>query len=238
MNILTYPTIEETTKKLAERIKQEVDKSEVYHIALSGTATAPLLYKALCEEDLDWQKIHFFFAMEQFGGKQRGFHYRLAKAHLFDKAPIAPDHIHPINVEAPDAETAKTSYIEEVAHWVPSVDGHFRFDIVLIEMYDDGRALGFHPGDETHYSHEDAYLVKDRPMDKEELITLGCEALGSAKSIAFYALGEELRYVVGNIVNLMPEAKLYPANYIASLYPWSYLYSDDEAMREKSYAIY
>ncbi|KXB34456.1 hypothetical protein HMPREF1869_01188 [Bacteroidales bacterium KA00251] len=238
MNILTYPSAEETAKKLAERIKKEIDGSQAYYIALSGTKKAALLYRALSEEDIDWKKVHFFFSMDLFSGKQKGLHQRLAKAHLFDKAPIDPDHIHPINLEAKDAETAKHEYIDEVSRFVPSLGGHFRFDMVLVEMYDDGQALGFHPGDEELYSHEAAYLTKRRPMDNEELVTLGCEALGSAKSIVFYALGEELRFMVGNIVNLMPPAKLYPANYLLSLYPWSYLYSDSEAMREKSYAIY
>lgn len=238
MNIMTYPTAEVTTKMLAERIKAEVDKNDSYYIALSGGINAPILYRALSESEIDWKKVHIFFAQEYLTGPQKGFHTMLAKAHLFDKTAIAPDHIHEVPLYLEDTKAITEAYSQEIASMVPILEGHPRFNIVLIEMFDDGRALGFYPGDEEHYTNESPYLLKQRPEDGVEVLTLGCEALESVKSIIFYAFGDKLRFVVGNIVNLMAEAKLYPTNYLLSRYPWGYIYADGEAMREKSYAIY
>ena len=47
-----------------------------------------------------------------------------------------------------------------------------------------------------------------------------------------------MRHAVGHIINLLPEAKAYPANFLAAKIPWVHLFADDQAMREKSYAIY
>lgn len=238
MNIMTYPTLEVATKKLAERIKQEVDKNELYTIALTGGLNAPKLYQALAEEEIDWAKVHIFFAHEVLTGPQKGFNYQLAKGHLFDKAPIDPSHIHPLPLDLDDSEAIREQYTELVTQIVPTLGNHHRFNIVLLEMHDDGHVAGYYPGDEEFYHDESAYLVKPRPQDKQLEMTLGCEAMGAAKSLVFYAFSEKLRFVVGDIVNLMPQAKLYPSNYLMALFPWSYIYTDGDAMREKSYAIY
>lgn len=237
---MTYPTVEVATKKIAERIKHEVDSNEAYYIALTGGLQAPLLYRALAEEDIAWEKVHIFFACEILSGPQKGFNYQLAKHHLFDKAPIHPGNIHPISVEGneSDLQTVKDAYIDEVSALVPTIGGHHRFNMVLLEMSEDGGAAGFYRGDEELYSEKDPYLQKNRPQDNENLLTISCEALGTAKSLLFYAFGDSLRFMLGNIINLMPEAKLYPANYLLALYPWAYIYADSQAMREKSYAIY
>lgn len=239
MNIMTYPTADVASQKLAERIKHEVDSNEAYYLALSGGVNAPILYRALVEADIDWKKVYVFFAFEVASGVQKGFNYKIAKAHLFDKVPLNPDHVYPINIdEDEDVEAIKERYIQIVSDVVPTLDGHHRFNMVLLEMHDDGQVVGLHPGDEEHYDNKAPYLVNKRPQDEANVITIGFEALGAAKSLVFYAFGEKLRFMVGNIINLMPEAKLYPANYLIALYPWAYIYADGEAMREKSYAIY
>ena len=53
MNTISYPSAEATAKKLAERIQQEVEKSEVYYLALTGGFPAIPLYQALANTPTD-----------------------------------------------------------------------------------------------------------------------------------------------------------------------------------------
>lgn len=47
MNTISYPSAEATAKKLAEHIQQEVEKSEVYYLALTGDSLQFLYIKLL-----------------------------------------------------------------------------------------------------------------------------------------------------------------------------------------------
>lgn len=239
MNILTYPSAEQTAKEIASRIQKEIDSCpNEYHLVISGGINAPILYKALSDSAIDWSKVHVYFAFEYIKGPRKGFNFTLAKGHLFDKVALAPEHIHPIIVPNGEETNIAESYSELVCKLVPSVNNHPRFNALLLEMHDDGRIAGYLPGDEDLYHAQEAYIINDKKSTEEAYVTLTCEAMGSSKSIIYYAFGERVRYVVGNMINLMSEAKLYPANYVQALYPWVYLYSDKDAMREKTYSIY
>ena len=74
--------------------------------------------------------------------------------------------------------------------------------------------------------------------EQRQLVTVTLEALEESKRLVFLALGQDVRHAVGHIINLLPEAKAYPANFLAAKIPWVHLFADDQAMREKSYAIY
>ncbi len=239
MNVLTFPSAVEASQQLARRIKEEVDKSETYHIALSGGVSAVSLYQALSSESIDWKKVHFYFAYEFVDGPKKGYNATLAKVHLFDRIPLPPSQIHIIEPTGISPEDVAAAYTETLKTFVSFVDGFPRFNMVLLDLYEDGHTLGLYPGDIHLYDHPSAYHangVKNAP--ESHLVTLGFEALGTAKSLVFYSFGQHMKYVVGNMINLMPEAKEYPANYVTALYPWTFLYCDEEAMREKSYAIY
>lgn len=238
MNKLTYPTPEIAAKQLAERIKKEVECSDSYHLALSGGMAAPIVYRALSESDIDWEKVHIYFAYEFFTGAQKGFNYMLAKAHLFDKVALPHENIHPIELDGKETHEAAIQYSNKIADTVPTIGKYHRFNMVLLEMHADGHTVGIYPNNEELYTDVAPYMANKRPDTDDEVVTIGFEALGTAKGLAFYAFGGDVRFVVGNIINLMAEAKDYPANYLSALYPWIYLYADAEAMREKSYSIY
>lgn len=237
MNIISYPSPEETARQLAAFIADKVSKSDTYNIALTGGSSAPILYDALAASEIDWFKVHLFFACEVLTGAQRGAHYEQAHRHLISKVPLRDEQVHAFPLDAANSEEAARHYAEETASVVPHLDGLPRFDLVLLALGEDGHIAGLFPGQEELYHEEGVFLSNTTP-EEQAVCTLSLKALGEAKSIVLYAFGSEVRFVIGNMVNLMPQAKAYPANMLTALHPWSILYADADAMREKSYAIY
>lgn len=237
MNNISYSTTEETALKLAERITQEVQKSEVYHLALSGGIDAVPIYKALTIAPIEWEKVHIYFTYEFVQGGKAGFNYTLAQGHLFNKINIPEKNIHRI-IPNTDSEKEVRRYLNEELVLLPKVDGKPRFDFALIEMGENGHTVGIHPGQEELFWSEEFYISNTIPNSEDNVVTTTFSMLEVSKTVAFYAFGGKSRFIIGNIVNLMPEAKAYPANYLSALCPWMYLYADAESMSEKSYSIY
>lgn len=238
MNILSYPSPKEVAQKLAERIAEEVEKKPVYHLAITGGEDAPMVYQALAAANINWQKVRLYFVSEVISGRQAGINYDVARHHLITKVPIREEQVYRIPIDADSAAQAAQSYQQQVTGEVPLLNGYPLFDAVLLALHEDGHVAEIHPGQEELYYKEDVYLVNKRPESGEETVTLSFQALSEVKKIFLYAFGDDIRFVIGNMVNLMPEAKAYPANVLTALNPWSTLYADAAAMREKSYAIY
>ena len=78
MNTISYPSAETTAKKLAERIQQEVEKSEVYYLALTGGFPAIPLYQALANTPIEWSKVQIYYASEVMSGQQKGLHHLIS----------------------------------------------------------------------------------------------------------------------------------------------------------------
>ncbi len=237
MNTIYYPTAEESAKKLAERIAKGIANAEIYHLALSGGKDAVPIYKALVAQDIDWTKVHIYFTYEIVAGLGVGFNYTLANGHLLSKVEIPETNIHKINPENNPAEESVRYYKEELAK-LPILEGKPRFDMALIEMTTDGHTVGIYPSQEDLFLSEDIYLTNKHPEKDMTVITVSFEALETAKNICFYTFGGDARFIIGNIVNLMPEAKAYPANFLMAHCPWIYLYADSISMSEKTYSIY
>ncbi len=237
MNIVYYPTAEETAEKLAMLIAQEIANNNIYHLALSGGKDAVPIYKALVKQDIEWSKVHIYFTYEIVKGLGVGFNYTLAKGHLLSRIAIPEENIHPIRTEVDPNEEAKRYAKEELKN-LPKLEGRPRFDRALIEMTTDGHTVGIYPQQEGLYHSEEDYLINQHPSKDMQVVTISFATLEVAKQIAFYTFGGDARFIIGNIINLMAEAKEYPANYLMAHTPWIYLYTDRMSMSEKSYAIY
>lgn len=237
MNILAYNTPEETAKQLAKKIASEVSQRATYHLALSGGSDTIPLYGALVAADIDWRKVHLYFVYEAVNGPEEGKNAAFAQTYLLDKIPLPEGHFHPIE-GAVDPACLAASYAKHVEAIVPHLQGSPRFDMVLLEMHEDGHTAAIFPGQEALFHEEEAFIALKHPQQMQHYVTMSMKALENAKTIIFYSFDDATRFVIGNIVNLMAEAKNYPANYLAALCPWATLYTTEHVMREKTYTIY
>lgn len=242
MNYNDYTDPKIVAIKLAQTIQQDIaSTTSCFNWALSGGNSAPLLYETLTSEpfasSIDWSKVRFFFTYE-YMGRRANSNVAQAYAYLFEKLNVKEEQIFAINPEAADLNQEAERYRSVVEEQVPQIGGYPRFDLALLEIGDDGRTAGVFPGQMEMFVAEDVYLPNKNIKTKEQVITLTLAALEESKKIIFFTTGPEARFVLGDILNLMPEAKEYPANFLAAKCPWAHLFADAQAMREKSYSIY
>lgn len=245
MNYHQYKTPEIVAAKLAEFIKEALDAhaATTFHLALSLKESLPTIAAALSSvprADADWGRVHFYLLHETLGVPEQDTHRHRLQKHLFDPLRIPEGHIHGVSAGA-DAQEAIRRLTDEVAGAVPHLSGYPQFDLAILEMGTDGHVAGVYPDQLELYMSEQPFALNRRTTGEgreEQTVTVTLSAIEEAKSIALVALGQDVRHAVGHIVNLFPQAKSYPANYLASKVPWVHLFADDQAMREKSYAIY
>src|SRR5215204_5703248 len=83
-------------------------------VALSGGSTPKLLYEILADqfrEQVSWPDIHFFWSDERHVPPDHPeSNYRMANEALLSHVPVAPENVHRVYSENPDAAAAASEY--------------------------------------------------------------------------------------------------------------------------------
>src|SRR5215216_3045172 len=83
-------------------------------VALSGGSTPKAMFRILAgefRERVPWSKIHFFWSDERHVPPDHpDSNYRMANEALLSHVPVAPENIHRIHSENPDAAEAASEY--------------------------------------------------------------------------------------------------------------------------------
>ena len=114
-------------------------------MAVSGGQTPWIMLRALAEEDLPWAGVHVFQVDERVapaGHPDRNLTH--LQESLFQHAPLRPDQIHPMPVEAADLQAAAAQYaltLHEFAGSPPVLD------LVHLGLGPDGHTASLVPGD-------------------------------------------------------------------------------------------
>jgi|GEM_PF-586673 len=245
MNYHQYSTPEEVTSQLSLFICEAIEDTKGdFHLALSLDKHAAILAAALTTEPylsrIPWGRVHFYLLHEQLGGENLT-HYTKLQELLFIPLQIPEDHIHAISDQSLDPGQAAQALQQEVGAQVSHLGGIPQFDLAILEMGIDGHLAGVYPDQIDLYISDEIFAPNETETISgapQQLVTVTLSALEESKRLVFLALGQEVRHTIGHIINLLPEAKAYPANFLAAKIPWVHLFADDQAMREKSYAIY
>jgi 6-phosphogluconolactonase len=114
-------------------------------MAVSGGRTPWLMLRALAADELPWQQVHIAQVDERVapaGDPDRNLAH--LRASLLDHAPLPPDHVHAMPVEARDLDRAAEQYaltLRDVAGSPPV------FDLVHLGLGPDGHTASLVPGD-------------------------------------------------------------------------------------------
>jgi 6-phosphogluconolactonase len=123
-------------------------------VCLSGGSTPKRLYQRLARsprrDAMPWSRLHWFWGDERFvPPDDERSNARMAREALLDQAPVSPDHIHPIPVDAASPETAATAYEATLRSFYGSdrLDpARPLFDIMLLGIGSDGHTASLFPG--------------------------------------------------------------------------------------------
>ena len=135
-------------------------------MAVSGGRTPWLMLRAMADEQLPWENVHVVQVDERAapaGDPDRNLAH--LRESLLAHAPLLPDHIHAMPVEAPDLNRAAQQYaatLQDVAGSPPVLD------LIHLGLGADGHTASLVPGDPV-LNVADADVAVTRPYQGTQL---------------------------------------------------------------------
>jgi 6-phosphogluconolactonase len=191
-----------------------------FSICLSGGSTPRRLYELMAsaprKEKMPWGRLHFFFGDERFVPHDHpDSNFRMARAALFDRAPIPPDHIHAVPTEGLSPQEAAASYARTLADYygASALDpARPLFDVTLLGLGEDGHTASLIPGNAA-LAERTRWVAAVIGARKEDRITLTYPALDSSAAVAFLAAGVAKRDILARVRagdTALPAARIRP----------------------------
>jgi 6-phosphogluconolactonase len=177
-----------------------------YVFAVSGGTTPWVMLRALADKDVPWSGVHVVQVDERVapaGDPQRN----LTHLHetLLAHAPLRPEQIHAMPVEAPDLAAAAARYagvLQELCG-TPAV-----LDLVHLGMGPDGHTASLVPGDSVLDVADIDVAMTGGPYQGRRRMTLTYPTLDRARRILWLVTGAEK---VGMLARLMAGDRSIPA---------------------------
>jgi 6-phosphogluconolactonase len=157
-------------------------------LAVSGGRTPWAMLRELAGEQLPWEKVHVVQVDERMapaGHADRNLTH--LRASLLDQAPLRPDHIHPMPVEAPDLEDAAETYaraLREIAGSPPVLD------LVHLGLGPDGHTASLVPADPV-LETADADVAMSAAYQARRRMTLTYPILNRSRQVLWVVTGSE-----------------------------------------------
>lgn len=182
----------EAARRFVSLAQGELEDRAEWHVAVSGgsvaTAVVPAIVEAGNAAELDWSRLHVWFADERF--LERGDPERNATpiaAALRSAHGFAPEHLHAAlaSDEGADLAGAADAYAHELATMLPAGDdGMPRLDLVLLGAGPDGHTASLFPGRAGHEEERAAVIaVDDSPKPPPERVSLSLAAIRAADRV-------------------------------------------------------
>jgi 6-phosphogluconolactonase len=167
----------------------------VFTVALSGGSTPKAAYQLLAADpfaqQVDWPHVQLFCGDERcVPPTHADSNYRMAKETLLDHVPIPESHIHRMQGENPDVDSAAAHYAQELNEVFTVGQGALpRFDLVDLGMGDDGHTLSLFPGTQALQEREKWVTANWVEKFHTNRITLTAPVVNNAALVAFLAPG-------------------------------------------------
>ncbi len=178
----------EAARIIATEAREAVAARGRFVAAFSGGPTPMPMLRALAGEDAPWDKVYILQVDERVapaGDRDRNFtHLREC---LLDHAPIPPDHVHAMPVEASDLKAAAAQYaltLQNLAGAPPVLDlVHLGFGL-------DGHTASLIPGDPV-LDITNADVAVTGPYQGRPRMTLTYPVLNRSRRILWLTTGAE-----------------------------------------------
>lgn len=223
MKLNVFRTEEEVLKRLAEYFitaaQQSISANGRFSVALSGGSSPKKWYELLAsdyKDNIDWDKVYFFFGDERYVPKtDPNSNYLMVKKALFDPLKIAEAQIFAVDTSA-EPETAARKYEEVLKDFFGGEE--IRLDLILLGLGDNSHTASLFP--HTPVLRDEAPSVKEVFLEDQKVwrITLNAPLINQANYIAFLVYGEGKAVAVHHIIeddqniNNFPAQLIWPVN--------------------------
>ncbi|MDB5130755.1 MAG: 6-phosphogluconolactonase [Mucilaginibacter sp.] len=219
MKLNIFNTENEVLAALAAHFVQiaseSIAKRGKFSVALSGGSSPKKLYELLAasfKNDVQWDKVYFFFGDERNVPQTHpDSNYLMAKKALFDPLNISASNIFPVDTSL-DPKDAAERYEAEVEEFFE--DEELSFDLILLGLGDNSHTASLFP--HTPILHDRTPGVKDVFLEDQQVyrITLNAPLINEAQHIAFLVYGEAKAIAVHHVLEDDEDIEEYPAQLI------------------------
>jgi len=170
-----------------------------FRVALAGGRTPAGMYHEIVRQrpaGAVWQRLQFFFGDERAVGPEHpDSNYRMAKAAIFDHAPVSPSQVHRVPGELRPLEEAARAY-EKTLAGEP-------LDLVLLGVGADGHTASLFPDSPTLQENVRWVLPAIAPEGNavRERLTITLPCIASSREAWFLVTGAEKARVVARVLN-------------------------------------
>jgi 6-phosphogluconolactonase len=192
MNVEVHADPESVARRAAETIaaaaRDSVAARGRFLMAVSGGRTPWMMLRAFAHQDVPWRDIHVFQVDERVappGHADRNLTHLTES--LLEHAPLAPEQIHAMPVDASDLETGAAEYaatLHSLAGTPPVLD------LVHLGLGPDGHTASLVPGDPV-LDVMDADVAATGPYQNRRRMTLTYPVLNRARMLLWVVTGSE-----------------------------------------------
>ncbi len=183
---------------VAAEARKAVAERGQFVVAFSGGHTPWLMLRDLADEDLPWNKVHIVQVDERVaptGDRDRNLTH--IRESLLDHAPVPPDQVYAMPVEAADLNSAAAQY----EHTLQSLAGSPPvLDLVHLGLGPDGHTASLVPDDPV-LEVVDADLALTGPYQGHPRMTLTYPILNRSRRILWLVTGGEKTGMLVRLLN-------------------------------------
>ena len=189
-------------------------------IALSGGSTPRRLYQLLASPPrlgaFPWAQVHWFWGDERFvPPDDPASNYRMTREAMLARAPVPPDHVHPMPTLGLSPEAAASAYERTLKEFYGAdtlAPDRPLFDLVLLGLGTNGHTASLFPGmpvlEERH-----RWVGMMHDPEAGTRLTLTYPALESSRETVFLVAGADKKAVLRKVLDgdqAQPAARLRP----------------------------
>lgn len=219
--IKSYPSPQETAKALASYLKDSINASSSFHLAVSGGSTPKMLFEALTtiKVEIAWNKLELYWVDERcVSPEHEESNFRMTYESLLRNVPLPEDNIHRMKGEmAP--EDGVTDYQKDIDA-LPKAQELPQFDLIILGMGDDGHTASIFPPSKELIAVESDLAVGTNPYSGQKRITLTGRTIKNAKAVIFHVTGVNKAQVLDEIMNKKGDFDNYPSYYFKDDAEW------------------
>ena len=227
----------EAASDLLRLAQQSISERGLFTLALAGGSTPRKLYSLLAEDpafaDFPWAETHLFFGDERHVPPGHiDSNYLMASTTLLASGRIAPDHVHPVRAELPDANMAAADYDVELHSFFPAglrLNGFPRFDVILLGMGPDGHTASLFPGSQGLAETERWVIANWVEKFKTSRITFTFPVLNAARNVMLLVAGADKTEMIYEVLVTERASALYPVQRVKPVDGAKVWYLDEAA---------
>ena len=171
---------------MATHIRDALELRGSCHLAVSGGRAPWAMFGVLAREPIDWSRVHVWQVDERVAPDRDVDRNSVGlKTSLLTLAPVLANHVHLMDVTAPDLEEAAAAYSDELLKACDST-----LDLVHLGLGSDGHTASWPPGDPV-IDVVDRDVAISREYQGHVRMTLTVPCINRARERVFLITGSE-----------------------------------------------